>query len=208
MKKLTLTMMAAAAAMVTAAPASAVTVKFDAGVTTPVKGVLTNVADFDGFTAGQQIGFNTRALDKDVPNEGKKPNGSTGNYASIYGGGVYTISLTKFAPVLSFLIGSVDSYNSVSLSFINTLTQQTTGQSFSAADFGNPIGQDGRLTFDTGSSTFLIQGVTFLSGQNSMEIDNVVSAAPEPATWAMMILGFGFAGMGLRSRRRGKLALA
>lgn len=54
----------------------------------------------------------------------------------------------------------------------------------------------------------LISAASFLSGQNSFEIDNIASAAPEPGTWAMMILGFGFAGMGLRSRRRGKLALA
>lgn len=36
----------------------------------------------------------------------------------------------------------------------------------------------------------------------------VGSAAPEPATWAMMILGFGMAGVAFRRRKRRQLAIA
>ena len=32
-----------------------------------------------------------------------------------------------------------------------------------------------------------------------------LTAVPEPATWAMMLLGFGMVGLGLRSRRHGKV---
>ncbi|RYD27419.1 MAG: PEP-CTERM sorting domain-containing protein [Lysobacteraceae bacterium] len=31
---------------------------------------------------------------------------------------------------------------------------------------------------------------------------STVAAVPEPATWAMMLIGFAFAGAGLRYRRR------
>ena len=47
------------------------------------------------------------------------------------------------------------------------------------------------------------QSVTLQSiGQNAFESDGwAVSAVPEPATWAMMITGFGLAGVAIRRRR-------
>lgn len=36
----------------------------------------------------------------------------------------------------------------------------------------------------------------------SLNIDQIAAAAPEPATWAMMLIGFGFVGFRLRQRRR------
>jgi len=43
------------------------------------------------------------------------------------------------------------------------------------------------------------RGVKF---DNLLVTGNVPSAVPEPATWAMMIMGFGLAGTAIRSRRR------
>ncbi len=48
-------------------------------------------------------------------------------------------------------------------------------------------------------------------GVASQYFDNVsldVTAVPEPATWAMMIVGFGMTGASLRRRRDGMVALA
>ncbi|AYJ88032.1 PEP-CTERM sorting domain-containing protein [Sphingomonas paeninsulae] len=59
-----------------------------------------------------------------------------------------------------------------------------------------------------GGGSAIVKAV-FGSTQAAFEIDNLVTAAPEPATWGMMILGFGLAGAQLRSRRRSaKLAVA
>jgi hypothetical protein len=44
--------------------------------------------------------------------------------------------------------------------------------------------------------------ITF-SGPGSTSFNPIVAAAPEPATWGMMIVGFGLAGASLRRRRRG-----
>ncbi len=211
MRKLTLALMAALAATVTAAPAAAITVNFASGVSTTVNNGIV-FQNFDGYTAGNPIGVNTYAYSANVLNNGKKPSGASGNYAAILGGGTFSVNLPAFAPVLSFLTGTIDSYNSVTLSLVNTALATTdaaylTFQTFTGSQLGT-LGGDGRITFDTGSSTLLISEASFLSGQNSFEIDSIASAAPEPGTWAMMILGFGFVGMGLRSRRRGKLALA
>ncbi len=60
-------------------------------------------------------------------------------------------------------------------------------------------GSTSTLTFlNTGGST---DGGTFLDGVS-------VSLVPEPATWGMMIMGFGVAGAALRRRNRARLAFA
>lgn len=59
------------------------------------------------------------------------------------------------------------------------------------------VGPAGNFTFDS----------TGLSLQVS-SADPVVAAVPEPATWLMLILGFGIVGGTLRSRRRNRTALA
>lgn len=43
---------------------------------------------------------------------------------------------------------------------------------------------------------------------NGVPIITVGSAAPEPGTWAMMILGFGMAGVAFRRRKQRQLAIA
>ena len=47
-----------------------------------------------------------------------------------------------------------------------------------------------------------------LGGQGGFELDNVVlnsavAAVPEPATWAMMLVGFGGIGFAMRRRKNG-----
>jgi hypothetical protein len=38
---------------------------------------------------------------------------------------------------------------------------------------------------------------------SAFEIDNIaINAVPEPATWAMMLLGFGAIGIGMRRQRK------
>ncbi|WP_332767607.1 PEPxxWA-CTERM sorting domain-containing protein [Phenylobacterium sp.] len=46
-----------------------------------------------------------------------------------------------------------------------------------------------------------VDNVSFSFGRSTSTFDFEVSAVPEPATWAMMITGFGLAGAGLRRRR-------
>jgi len=71
-----------------------------------------------------------------------------------------------------------------------------------------------------GNNTYLLQGDTFTSiyirsdspiklfKQNSVTLGSIPAPVPEPATWGLMLLGFGGIGMALRrGRRRGKQAL-
>ena len=66
----------------------------------------------------------------------------------------------------------------------------------------------GTYTFDFtahGTSADIAFTGSALPGDTSVGLDNVtISAVPEPATWAMMLLGFGMVGFALR--RRGQIA--
>jgi hypothetical protein len=65
---------------------------------------------------------------------------------------------------------------------------------------------NGRLTFSFASA---IDSVEFGSGNYSLEIGDIgaVALVPEPAAWALMVLGFGGVG-GLIRRRRVAMATA
>jgi hypothetical protein len=71
------------------------------------------------------------------------------------------------------------------------------------------IDQTGTFTIDlTGAGTTapVVTGVQFLFGTGPDTTVPGVPGVPEPATWAMLILGFGMIGAGLRLRRRPALA--
>ena len=81
---------------------------------------------------------------------------------------------------------------------------------FTGLDANNPANGDQTdpatnplvtLFFDGGHES-LVAGLRLSSSQNAFETDNyAVNAVPEPGTWAMMLLGFGAIGFGMRRRR-------
>ena len=127
-----------------------------------------------------------------------------GNYLSVLEGGNATITFDSLMRSISFNWGSVDAYN--------TLTIHWSGGD--EVVIGNPGGgnqqnpsNNGVFWANVGAGEY-ISGLSFASDQNSFEVDDISgSAVPEPATWAMMIMGFGLAGAAIR-RRRTVLSLA
>ena len=83
---------------------------------------------------------------------------------------------------------------------------QIQSANFAPAQFGGPTlfsGAPGNPTFNLG--TFNLFSIA--NGNSTLTISRAVTVAavPEPATWAMMLLGFGGIGVAMRRRRHATL---
>lgn len=138
-----------------------------------------------------------------------QPFGSTGNYWTVgpADGSPGVMNLAAFGDIfnISFIWGSVDEYNS-----IDFLDGDNVIATFSGSDIFNPANgsqTDPNLNpvvrFDvTGEHVASLTSLRLRSTNNAFETDNfAINAVPEPATWAMMLLGFGAIGFGMRRRR-------
>lgn len=142
--------------------------------------------------------------------------GGIGHYGSVAGDPA-TIQLSQGVNYLGLWGSALDGNNTVALynddmllgSFaLQSMLQSSAG--FNSGYYGNPFsdGNGGELyaffNFSSDNAFNRIQLVQ--NGGGGFEFDNltvgtaVVSAAPEPATWAMMLLGFGAIGWMLRHR--------
>jgi hypothetical protein len=143
-----------------------------------------------------------------------QPFGSTGSYYSvgIDDGMTGVIDLSTFGDItsLSLLWGSIDTYNT--LQFLDSANNILA--SFGGSAIHNPA--DGNQSDPNTNRlvTFLLTDsdvtgfskLRLISTSNAFEIDNLTinPVVPEPASWALMILGFYGVGLALR-RRRGAL---
>ena len=125
------------------------------------------------------------------------PTGDTSNYLVTQGGQTTTASFATPGNVFGFYWGSIDAYN--------TLTLTTSGGPVVIT--GLTLAALTPVTFGTTSDYVEISGLGTITGAsfsttfNSFEVDNleVATAIPEASTWAMMLLGF--AGVGFLSYR-------
>ena len=122
-------------------------------------------------------------------------------------GGSYTVQFAA-TNLFAFVLGSLDTYNTLTLRYEDGSSQAYAGGQI-INDLSFPSGDqisgetNGVVSYRVTSGPRLT-GATFTSSANSFEFDNLAAAVPEPATWAMMIGGFGM--IGAASRRRAKVA--
>ncbi|OHT18894.1 Npun_F0296 family exosortase-dependent surface protein [Edaphosphingomonas haloaromaticamans] len=172
------------------------------------KAFETVIADFNDPANNSLVsGINFSFLDAATSGgTGALPGAGDGSrYLSVLGGGYAEISLPA-ATSFSIDVGSLDSYNLMTLLYSDGTTADLSGDTIFNGDAdGNQTSPsaNGRLTVwaDAGK---IITGIRFSSDSNSFEVDNLaITAVPEPSAWALMLAGFGLIGTGLRSRRRG-----
>jgi len=156
-----------------------------------------------GFSAITGTGY---VLQSGSNNLGAQPAYSDGSrYLAVQGGGTATLQSTSSFDSVSWFMGSIDAYNTVSI--LDRLGGVIA--SFTGIDLSSPYPANGnqsisftnrRITFAREASDPIIGGIRFASNNNSAEVDNVVFAVPEPATWIFMLLGFGIVGVSMRAR--------
>lgn len=144
-----------------------------------------------------------------VPNEAVNPDLDGDRFLAIQNGS-FTVNLGSGVSFFSFVFGSLDNYNVLRLNFADGDFREFTGTQIIGQTGVGPrnSGVAGRVSFDTGTNSQITSAV-FSSSVAAFEIDNIAAAVPEPATWAMMIFGFGLVGSTLRNRKsRTKVSFA
>lgn len=199
---------AAAAALATAGSAAALTMTVY-NTDGPLPAGQTMIEDFDSVHASGDYAFTGDAntfirsgllgLEEGVT---APPPGDVTNYFTVLTNGTATLTSAKGLAAFSFYLGSPDTFNFVK--FTNDKGQVTTLQ---GAEIWDAVSGDNgdqtwgrRVSYDFDGQA--ITKIEFVSTGNSFEFDSLAGVAvPEPATWAMMIMGFGAAGAMLRRRQ-------
>ena len=190
---------------------------FDPGITAPE----VMVWDFDTI-ANSNFSYTGPTFTSNVFNIAAEPAGLVS--PNTYGagepgpqGGPATFSINSGLELtsLSFYLGSLDNFNTISFYDGGTLVQAYTGTNLTIPNPANGnqgSGLTNRRYFFTFGAADHVNTVVFSSTSPAFEFDNIAaawtSAVPEPATWTMLILGFGFVGFMLRGNRRRESMIA
>jgi hypothetical protein len=184
--------------------------QFDPGVSAPTAG-FTIVNEFTSMAGIACTG--TCKILTGTTSDGAAPANSDGSsYLSVLAMSTATITFAQPVSAFQFDWGSVDTYN--------TLTINGSGQQIiipGSGVFTNTPGNGNQSAINT-NGLFTVTAdpgqyftsITLASRENSFEIDKlaVKPAVPEPATWAMMLVGFGGVGFAMRRRKMTRTAVS
>jgi hypothetical protein len=143
---------------------------------------------------------------------------ASGVYRSIAGGGASVFDFSGWSAgrglsTASFYWGSVDAYNFVDiLDGSGTVIRTIGGADLPMANGNQTAPATNRRVFLAFDPADLAMALRLRSNGVAFEFDSIAAAAnagavPEPATWALLVTGFGMVGFALR-RRKGAVVSA
>jgi hypothetical protein len=208
-KSVTRTFLATATFLVAASfagAAQATIINFDdQGLTGPSLAADTSAAGVNINAGGDNVQFSNGAI---LTNEANLPADQTSVYYNSFflpGTVGATMTVTFSAPVVNF--------------FLNLYNGETYADNFTVSDNAGhsttvsiPSNSNGGLSLISFPATGSIVTITTTDANYDYSIDNIgfnqpTPGVPEPATWAMFLIGFGAIGWTLRnSRRKGAAA--
>jgi hypothetical protein len=136
----------------------------------------------------------------------------TGPYLSVQGGDWETLNIPVSAGFkdIGIYVGSLDAYNTLIFTLADGTSVSYTGSylgGLSGAANGDQTAANTNGLFDF-SFTKAVKSIEFQSTSDSFEIASISAGVPEPATWAMLILGVAMIGFVARRRNEALYATA
>ena len=194
--------LAAAAAMFAAAPASAATntgfefgltgwtANGDAGTTSSISVGNTTLAP----TQGQSLGYIGAGLGADMYSTLEQS-------FHLQAGDVLTGDAAFLAA--DYLPFNDDAYLSIGGTVLGTASVATVGNYGSTGwlNFSFVAPTTGSYLLQLGVRNVLDNGLSSYAALDNVRVNGALAGVPEPATWALMILGFGAVGGAMRRRR-------
>lgn len=119
-----------------------------------------------------------------------------------------TLSLGGLYKYVSFYWGSIDDYNTLELLDSGGGVLATINGLALLPANGDQSSQVTNRRINLFSDSVDVASLRLTSTSQAFEIDTVAAAVPEPATWAMMLGGFGLMGFAARRRRSTKMVTA
>lgn len=157
------------------------------GLTVRYRGVLSFSVNGGGYT--------------NILDSGPAAYGDFFNLGSFTAGDVLTFKLTLIRPLA---VAGNEIYSDASLNAPDGL-EQVFSSTYSGGD-GIPVGSYTYVAFeDVLGYDDQLRGSDFDYNDQRFAFTNLSGVVPEPATWALLITGFGFVGFALR-RRKGAIA--
>lgn len=211
----------AAFACLLAVPAQAVTFTSSPGAPDP--GIAKGETLLVSFDAPDPKGITTLTKGFVLTGAGSNSNRAApagtakgGGYQSLSAGGSSLFDFADWSKgrgLSSFSVywGSVDTYNHVDfLNFDGKRVGGISGADLPVANGNQGLGATNRRVFFNFLPGEKVAAVKFRSTGTAFEFDSLAATAavPEPATWAMLITGFGLIGHAMRRRGQARPAIA
>jgi len=199
----------ALAALTTTASAAVNLVSSTAFDSAPAAGE-SMVWNFDGIHDTAHFSYSGLTFAATDPGVAAEPAGDSSTFGAAEPGtnALFSVNPGFTLNTMSFYLGSLDQYNTLSFLHNGTLITSFTGSQLAvpaSPDGDQAAGDTNRRYFFSMAASDQVNQVLFTSSSPAFEFDNIaaaISAVPEPQTWAMMILGFGLIGVTLRRNRR------